>query len=185
MEILGKRLGIFGMGRIGQLVATRARAFGMEIHYCNRTPLPADVAGDAMYHPAIEDLFAISDVVSLHAPSTPVTRRIVNAHTLAALSSRAILVNTARGDLVVDDALICALTTGRLAAAGLDVYDREPHLDRRYAGLDNVFLLPHLGTATREARLHMTFHVIHDLEAVLTQAQHAVALTRSARSVVC
>ena len=172
VEIAGKRLGLFGMGRIGQLVATRARAFGMEVHYCNRTPLAEDVAAGAVHHRSIEDLFAISDVVSLHAPSTPSTRRIVNETTIAALSPRAILVNTARGDLVDDEALIGALASGRLAAAGLDVYDGEPQLDRRYAGLDNVFLLPHLGTATREARLDMTFKVIHDLEAALAQTRH-------------
>lgn len=170
VELDGKRLGIYGMGCIGQLVARRARAFGMQIHYCNRTRLEPEIELGAVHHRTVVDLLAISDFVSLHAPSTSSTRRVINKETLTAIRPHAILVNTARGDLVDDEALIGALASRRLAAVGLDVYDREPLLDPRYAELENAFLLPHLGTATREARLEMTFRVIHDLEGVLRAA---------------
>ncbi|MFN4355200.1 2-hydroxyacid dehydrogenase [Parvibaculum sp.] len=165
MEITGNRLGILGLGRIGRATAHRARAFGMEIHYHNRRRLdPKDEAG-ANYHADIESLFRVSNVLSLHCASTPETRRIVNRETIALLPDNAVVVNTARGDIVDDDALIEALASGRLAAAGLDVFANEPNLDPRYLDLPNAFLLPHLGSATRETRNAMGFRALDNLDA--------------------
>ncbi|NFV79446.1 2-hydroxyacid dehydrogenase, partial [Magnetospirillum aberrantis] len=162
----GKTLGIVGMGRIGQAVAARARAFGMKIAYHQRRRLPPEQEGDAIFHPTLESLFRSSQVVSLHAPATPETTRMVNRDSLAWLPRGAILVNTARGDLVDDDALIAALQDGHLAAAGLDVFAGEPHFDKRYLGLANVTLLPHIGTSTAETRDRMGADTIANLSAV-------------------
>ncbi|TAN56336.1 MAG: D-glycerate dehydrogenase [Magnetospirillum sp.] len=167
----GKVLGIVGMGRIGRAVAKRARAFGMIIHYHQRTPLPQAIADDAVYHSSLESLFRASAIVSLHTPSTPETRGFINARSLAWLAEGAILINTARGDQVNDDDLIAALASGRLAAAGLDVFAGEPAFDRRYLELSNAYLLPHIGTSTTETRDHMGFEAIDDLEAVLAGRQ--------------
>lgn len=165
MELTGKRLGILGLGRIGRATALRARAFGMEVHYHNRRRLdPAEEAG-AIFHDCAESLFRVSDVLSLHCASTPETRRIVNRDTIALLPENAIVVNTARGDIVDDGALIEALASGRLAAAGLDVFTNEPNLDPRYLDLPNAFLLPHLGSATRETRNAMGFRALDNLDA--------------------
>lgn len=164
-HVTGKRLGIFGMGRIGQAVATRARGFDMEIHYHNRHRLPANRERGAIFHETADSLFEVSDFLSLHAASTPETRNIVNRTSLARLPEGAILVNAARGDLVDDDALIEALSTGKLAAVGLDVYRGEPDLDPRYRTLPNTFLLPHLGSATRETRNAMGFCALDNLDA--------------------
>lgn len=164
-HVTGKRLGIFGMGRIGQAVAKRARGFDMEIHYHNRHRLPADREHGAIYHETAESLFEVSDFLSLHAASTPETRNIINRTSLARLPDGAILANAARGDLVDDDALIEALSTGKLAAAGLDVYRGEPDLDPRYPTLPNTFLLPHLGSATLETRNAMGFCALDNLDA--------------------
>lgn len=163
--LAGKRLGILGMGRIGQAVARRARAFGMQIHYHNRSPLaPAQTEG-AQYHRTPDELFAVSDFISLHAPANAATRTIVNERTIGLLPQGAILVNTARGDLVDDDALIAALRSGRIMAAGLDVFRNEPNLDPRYRELPNVFLLPHLGSATIETRTAMGMLALDNLDA--------------------
>ncbi len=164
-ELTGKRLGILGLGRIGRATAHRARAFGMKVHYHNRHRLGPDEEAGAIFHDSAESLFSVSDVLSLHCASTPDTRRIVNRHTIALLPDKAIVVNTARGDIVDDDALIEALTSGRLAAAGLDVFTNEPHLDPRYVALPNAFLLPHLGSATRETRNAMGFRALDNLDA--------------------
>ncbi|PCJ71563.1 MAG: D-glycerate dehydrogenase [Rhodobiaceae bacterium] len=164
-EVTGKRLGILGMGRIGQAVARRARAFDMEIHYHNRSRLPANEELGAHYHDTPQSLFSVSDFLSVHAASTPQTRNIVNQETLALLPAGAIFVNAARGDLVDDEALIKALTSGRIAAAGLDVYRGEPNIDPRYRQLSNTFLLPHLGSATQETRDAMGFCALDNLDA--------------------
>lgn len=160
----GKTLGIVGWGRIGQAVAARARAFGMTILYYTRT---APTPGDDAYCPHLDAMLARCDVVSLHCPLTPATRHLFDARRLAAMKDGAILINTARGPLVVDDDLIAALSSGKLAAAGLDVFTGEPAFDRRYAGLENVALLPHLGSATRETREAMGMLAIENLAAVL------------------
>ena len=155
MGLQGRRLGLVGFGGIGQAVARRALAFGMEVHWHGPGRSPAPTCRRRPYHARLEDLLALSDVLSLHAPSGPETRNLVNAETLALLPPGAVVVNTARGDLVDDDALITALKGGRLMAAGLDVYRGEPALDPRYRTLPNVALLPHLGTATLETRTGM------------------------------
>ena len=164
-DITGKRLGILGMGRIGQALAKRARAFDMEIHYHNRTRLNVEIEQGAQFHPTLESLLPNSDFLSIHAASTPQTRKIINKEILQALPPGAIVVNTARGDLVDDDALIDALQSGHVGAAGLDVYNDEPTLDPRYRTLSNTFLLPHLGSATLETRNAMGFCALDNLDA--------------------
>jgi glyoxylate reductase len=162
-DVSGKRLGILGMGRIGQAVARRARAFGMELHYHSRNRVsPGDEHG-ARHHARFEDMLPHCDFLSINCASTPETRGIVNAKTLALLPEGAIVVNTARGDIVDDDALIAALSSGRLAAAGLDVFKGEPKIDPRYRSLDNVFLLPHIGSATPGTRSAMAHKCIDNL----------------------
>lgn len=165
LHMTGKRLGIYGMGRIGQAVAKRARAFDMEIHYHNRTRLDPDLELGARYHESAKSLFQSSDFLSIHAASTSETRNIINAQSLGWLPKDAVLINTARGDLVDDDALIAALKTGQLAAAGLDVFRNEPNIDPRYKTLPNAFLLPHLGSATVETRNAMGFCALDNLDA--------------------
>jgi lactate dehydrogenase-like 2-hydroxyacid dehydrogenase len=164
-ELTGKRLGILGLGRIGRATALRARAFGMVIHYHSRTRLPAELEAGAIYHESVESLFHISDVLSIHCASTPETRDLINRDTIALLPEGAIIVNTARGDIVDDDALIAALTSGRLSAAGLDVFNNEPNLHPGYLSLPNAFLLPHLGSATLETRNAMGFRALDNLDA--------------------
>jgi lactate dehydrogenase-like 2-hydroxyacid dehydrogenase len=163
----GKVLGILGMGRIGQAVALRARAFGMKIHYCNRSPLPQELAGDAVFHESPLDLLRLSQFLSLHAPHTPQTHHFLNAAAIALLPAGAIVINSARGGLVEDAALIAALKTGRLAAAGLDVFDGEPNLDPEYLRLQNTFLLPHIGSATLETNTAMGMLALDNIDAVL------------------
>jgi lactate dehydrogenase-like 2-hydroxyacid dehydrogenase len=166
-QVGGKVLGILGMGRVGQAVARRARGFGMKIHYSNGSELPAEIAGDAVYHKDPSDLLRVSQFLSLHAPETPQTRHFLNAKTIGLLPPGAILVNTARGGLVVDDDLISALKSGRVAAAGLDVFEGEPKINPQYVSLKNTFLLPHIGSATIETRTAMGMLALENVEAVL------------------
>lgn len=161
----GKTLGIIGMGRIGRAVAQRARGFDMQVHYYNRSRLAPELELGAVYHESPETLLPLAQFLSLNAPSSPETLGFLNATRLALLPDRAIVVNTARGDLVDDDALIAALGSGKIAAAGLDVFRGEPRLDTRYGELDNVFLLPHLGSATHETRDLMGFRCLDNLDA--------------------
>lgn len=161
ISLTGKRLGIFGMGRIGQAVAARARAFGMTIHYHNRHPVDFP---EATYHPTLTGMLAHSDFLSINCASTSETRGSINAETLACLPKRAIIVNTARGDIINDDALIAAVQSGRLAAIGLDVFQNEPNIDPRYRTLANAFLLPHLGSATVETRNAMGHRALDNLD---------------------
>lgn len=162
ISLTGKRLGILGMGRIGQAVARRARAFGMEIHYHNRRQIEAE--HNAVWHRNLDDLLKISDILSVHCASTVETRGLLNARALALLPRGAVVVNTARGDIVNDDALIEALKARRLAAIGLDVFNNEPDIDPRYRALPNAFLLPHLGSATLETRNAMGFRALDNLD---------------------
>lgn len=164
--LTGKRVLIFGMGRIGREIAARARAFGMKIHYHNRRPLPAEQAGDAVYHADLHDGLSIADVLVIAAPGSPELKGIINTESLKQLPPRAVLVNISRGELVDDDALIHALSSGKLFAAGLDVYANEPNIDPRYRELDNVFLLPHIGSATQETRDAMGWMLINGLDAM-------------------
>jgi len=166
VELGGKRLGVLGMGRIGQAVARRARAFGMVVHYHNRRRLDSETEAGAVYHETPDALLAVSDVLSLHFPATPETRKFLNAERIARLPEGAIVVNTARGDVVDDEALIDALRRGRLFAAGLDVFAGEPDIHPGYYDLDNAYLLPHLGSATVETRNAMGFMVLDNLDAV-------------------
>ncbi len=163
-QVTGKRLGIVGMGRVGQVVARRARGFDMAVHYHNRRPLPE--AGEATYHEALDSLLAVSDVLTLHCPATAETRAMMNARTFALLPRGAIFVNTARGALVDEAALLEALKSGQLFAAGLDVYCDEPGGNPALAALDNVFLLPHIGSATFETRDAMGFRALDNIDAV-------------------
>lgn len=161
----GRRLGIVGLGRIGQAVAARARAFGMIIHYHGRHRLPPDQEQGAVFHATLESLLAVSEVLSLHCPLTPTTRHLLDTRRIALLPEGALVVNTARGPVVDDGALIAALRSGRVAAAGLDVYEGEPAVHPGYLKLANVCLLPHLGSATVETRKAMGFKVLANLEA--------------------
>jgi lactate dehydrogenase-like 2-hydroxyacid dehydrogenase len=166
-QVGGKILGIFGMGNVGQALARRARAFGMKIHYCNTSALPAEIAGDAVYHQNPPDLLRVSQFLSLHAPDSPQTHHFLNSQAISLLPPGAIIVNTARGGLVDDDDLIAALQSGRIAAAGLDVFEGEPKLNPQYVSLKNTFLLPHIGSATIETRTAMGMLALDNVDAVL------------------
>lgn len=164
-QVTGKRFGVLGMGRVGQVTAERARGFGMTIHYHNRSRLPPELEKGAVFHQSVDSLMAVSDVLSLHCPNTPETTGIINGRTLGLLPPGAILVNTARGALVDEDALIAALQSGRIFAAGLDVFQVEPGGNPKLAALPNVFLLPHVGSATDETRDAMGFRALDNLDA--------------------
>ena len=161
----GKRLGIVGMGRIGQAVAHRARAFGMEVVYHNRHRLPASVENmfGASYEGDLDKLIAESDVLTLHCPAGTGTHHMINAARLATMKPSAYLINTARGDLIDEEALIAALQNGVISGAGLDVFAREPEVDPRLIALPNVITLPHLGSATIEGREHAGEKVIANI----------------------
>jgi len=166
-QITGKRLGILGMGRVGQVVARRARGFDMTIHYHNRHPLEPVIAEAAIYHASVEEMLSEIDVLSIHCPASDATRGLLNKRRISALHSNAILVNTSRGAVVDDDALVEALKSGAIAAAGLDVFNGEPDaIHPEYRKLDNVFLLPHIGSATEETRDAMGYRAIDNLIAI-------------------
>jgi len=171
-QITGKRLGILGLGRVGQVVARRARGFEMTVHYHNRKPLDPDQAGNAVYHASVEDLLAEIDVLSIHCPASPATQGLINSDRLALMHRDAILVNTSRGGVIDDDALVTALRGGDIAAAGLDVFNGEPDgIHPGYRQLDNVFLLPHIGSATAETRDAMGFRAIDNLIAIFNNEE--------------
>jgi lactate dehydrogenase-like 2-hydroxyacid dehydrogenase len=165
-QITGKRLGVVGMGRVGQVVARRARGFEMEIHYHNRRALDPAAEAGAVYHESLDSLLGVADVLSLNCPSTPETKGLLNAETIARLPEGAIVINTARGALVDDEDLIAALASGKVAAAGLDVYNNEPDIHPGYRKLTNTFLLPHIGSATLETRDAMGFRALDNLDAI-------------------
>jgi len=166
-QVGGKTLGIFGMGRVGQALARRARGFGMKIHYSNPSRLPDEVVGEAVFHESSRDLLRESQFLSLHAPETPETHHFLNAETIKLLPRGSVIVNTARGGLVVDEDLIAALKSGQIVAAGLDVFEGEPKLHPGYLGLKNTFLLPHIGSATVETRTAMGMLALDNIDAVL------------------
>jgi lactate dehydrogenase-like 2-hydroxyacid dehydrogenase len=172
--VWGKTLGIVGYGRIGRATARRAHlGFGMRVLYHQRNPLPstADDPAQGAYRATIEELLAESDFVSLHCPATPETRHLLDERRLRRMRPGAILVNTARGDVVDEDALARALAEGTLAAAGLDVHEREPEVSPVLARLDNVVLLPHLGSATLESRVAMGLRAKANLDAFFAGAE--------------
>ena len=177
VHVTGKRLGILGMGRIGQALARRARGFDMPVHYHNRRRLPPDREQGATFHADPADLLAASDVLSIHCPSSPETVRFLDSERIAMLPEGAIVVNTARGNIVDDEALIDALRSGRVAAAGLDVFDNEPNLHPGYLDLENVFMLPHIGSATHETRLAMGATCLDNLAAFFAGRPCPQALT--------
>ena len=165
-QVTGKRLGIVGMGRVGQVVAKRARGFDMEVHYHNRKRLEPGLEAGAVYHGTLEDMLPVCDFLSLHCPATPENQGLLNAERIALLPDGAVVVNTARGAVIDDNALIQALESGKLFAAGLDVFNDEPAIDARYRGLTNTFLMPHIGSATRETRDAMGFRALDNLDAI-------------------
>lgn len=164
-QLTGKNLGIFGMGRIGRAVAERARA--MHIHHTNTKRLDPRLEQNATFHADFRDLLRVSQFLTLHAPATVGTRHFLNAETIALLPQSVIIVNAARGGLVDDHALIAALQTRCIAAAGPDVYEGEPNLRPEYRILPNVFPLPHLGTATIDARTKMDLCALDNLDAAI------------------
>ena len=165
-EITHKRLGIIGMGRVGQVTAKRARGFDMEIHYHNRRRLDPNKENGAIYHEDLASLLPVSEFLAMHCPSLPETQDLLNAERIDQLPDGAIVVNSARGAVVDEDALIDALKSGKLAAAGLDVYKNEPNIRKDFAELDNVFLLPHVGSATKETRDAMGYRALDNLDAI-------------------
>ncbi|MGQ5702262.1 2-hydroxyacid dehydrogenase [Sandaracinobacteroides sp. A072] len=164
-RITGKRLGIVGMGRIGQAVAARARAFGLSIHYHNRHRLPKAVENslEATWWPTLDAMLERVDIVSLNCPETAETRHMINAARLRLMQPHAYLINAARGALVDEAALVAALATGGIAGAGLDVYEHEPAIAPKLLELPNVVLLPHMGSATFEGRQDMGEKVITNI----------------------
>ena len=161
-RIGGKKLGIFGMGRIGQAVAQRARAFGLQIHYHGRHRVAEVLEAQlgATFHADLDSMLSAVDILTIHSPHTPETDNAIDARRLDLLGAQGWLINTARGEIVDNEALVAALQTGRIAGAGLDVYVGEPAVDARLMDLDNVVLLPHLGSATFEGRDAMGAKVI-------------------------
>ena len=166
-QVTGKRLGIVGMGRVGQATAQRARGFDMTIMYSNRSRLSPELEKGATYYQDVEAMLPYCDYLALHCPATPETRNLLNAERIALLPDGAIVVNTARGSVVDDDALVAALRSGKLAAAGLDVFNNEPNnIHPGYRELENTFLLPHIGSATFETRDAMGFRALDNLDAI-------------------
>lgn len=164
-QTTGKRLGIIGMGRVGQVMAQRGRGFDMEIHYYNRKRLAPDKEQGATYHENVEDLLPHCDVLSLHCPTTPETTGMMNNARFDLLPDGAIFVNTARGALVDENALIKALSSGKVAAAGLDVFQTEPGGNPKLSKLENTFQQPHIGSATFDTRNAMGFRALDNLDA--------------------
>ena len=152
------------MGRIGRAVAKRAKAFGMEIHYHNRSKLNQSLEAGAIYHDSIKSLFSISDILSINCPATKETKKIINKKTLEFFSEGAVITNSARGDMIDDEAMIESLKNKKIFALGLDVYNGEPDIHPDYLKLSNVFILPHLGSATKKTRTAMANLAIDNIE---------------------
>ena len=164
IQVSGQRLGIIGMGRVGQVMAKRARGFEMEVHYFNRNRLVPELELDAIYHQNIESLLGVADFLSLHCPATPETTGMMNRARFDLLPDGAVFVNTARGALVDEIALLAALDSGKVAAAGLDCFVQDPGGNPAFARYDNVFMLPHIGSATRQTRDAMGFRALDNLD---------------------
>ena len=165
-QVTGKRLGILGFGRVGRVVAKRARGFDMQIHYNDIKRAPPELEEGAIFHKTPAELMPHCDFLALHCVASPQTVKLLNAELIARLPDGAIVVNASRGVVVDDDALIAALKSGKLTAAGLDVYNNEPDIHPGYRQLANVFLMPHIGSATRETRVAMGFRALDNLDAV-------------------
>ncbi len=165
-RIYGKRLGIIGMGRIGQAVARRAKGFGLSIHYHNRRRVPENVENDleATYWESLDQMLARMDFVSVNCPHTPATYHLLSARRLKLLRENAVVINTARGEIIDENALTRMLVDGEIAGAGLDVFEHEPAVNPKLVALDNVVLLPHMGSATHEGRLDMGEKVLINIK---------------------
>ena len=166
-RIYGKRLGIVGMGRIGAAVARRARGFGISIHYHNRKRTDPDIEAEleATYWESLDQMLARMDIVSINCPRTPATYHLLSRRRLALMKPHAYIVNTSRGEVIEESALLDALLAGRIAGAALDVFEREPAIDPKLRELENVVLLPHMGSATLEGRLETGERVIVNIKA--------------------
>src|SRR5262245_23519672 len=162
----GKRLGIVGMGRIGQALARRAKAFGVSIHYHNRRRVPIEVESEleATYWESLDQMLARMDIISVNCPHTPATFHLLSARRLKLMRPHAFIVNTSRGNVIDEQALVKGLVAGEIGGAGLDVYEHEPALHPRLPALRNVVLLPHMGSATLEARIAMGEKVIVNIK---------------------
>ena len=154
-QLTGARLGILGMGRIGRAVAKLSRPFGMKIHYHNRSKLKPELEEEAIYHDNIKSLFSVSDILAINCPATKETVNIINKKTLEYFPTGAIITNSARGDMVDDDAMLDALERRKIYAVGLDVYKGEPNLNPGYLKHKSAFILPHLGSSTKDTRTAM------------------------------
>lgn len=165
-RISGRRLGILGMGRIGQAVARRAQAFGMQIHYHNRTPVHAGIADDleATYWESLDQMIARMDVISVNCPHTPATYHLMNARRMKLMKPSAVIVNTSRGEVIDENALTRMLRAGELRGAGLDVFEHGTEINPRLRALENVVLLPHMGSATEEGRIEMGEKVLLNIK---------------------
>tara|TARA_B100000959_G_scaffold264801_1_gene305650 strand:- start:1093 stop:2046 length:954 start_codon:yes stop_codon:yes gene_type:complete len=163
-QLTGSRLGILGMGRIGRAVADIARSLGMKIHYYNRSQLNKDLEKDAIYHKSLESLLSVSDFFSINCPATKETKHIINEKTIKHFPDGAVISNSARGDMVDDNAMVKALKNGKIYALGLDVYNGEPDIHPEYLTLPNVFVLPHLGSATKKTRTAMADLAISNID---------------------
>ncbi len=162
-SVTGKTLGIIGMGRIGRMAAKCAKAFGMKIIYFNRNKLSDDLEDGAKYFSDIKTMLPECDFVSIHTPATSETKHILNSSTISMLPKHAVVINTSRGSTIDDDALVDALENKKIYAAGLDVFNNEPDLDKRYLNLNNCFVLPHIGSATHETRLAMSMMAVDNI----------------------
>ena len=163
-QLTGARLGVLGMGRIGRAVAKLAKAFGMIIHYHNRSKLSPELEDGAIYHDSIKSLFSVSDFLSINCPATKETVNIINKETLKYFPTGAIITNSARGDMIDDEAMLDALDRRKIYAVGLDVYKGEPNLNPGYLKHKSAFILPHLGSATKETRTAMANLAIDNLD---------------------
>ncbi len=165
-RLAGRRLGILGMGRIGAAVARRAAAFGMQVHYHNRTRLrpETEVTLNATYWPSLDQMLARIDILSINCPHTPATYHLLNARRLKLMKPSAVIVNTSRGEVIDENALTRGLRAGELAGAGLDVFEHGPQINPRLRALKNVVLLPHMGSATVEGRVEMGEKVIINIK---------------------
>jgi len=163
-QLTGRPLGILGMGRIGQAIAERAKSFGMKIHYYNRKKLPSNLENGAVYHESLKSLIKVSDFFSINCPATGETKKIINDETLSYFPNEAVIINSARGDMIDDEAMVNALKSRKVFALGLDVYNGEPDIHPQYLKLDNVFILPHLGSATEKTRFAMADLAISNIE---------------------
>ena len=168
-QMSGKKLGILGMGRIGRAVADRARGFNMEIHYHNRNRLSPELEHGAIFHKNINDLFKNSEFLSINCPGSKDTENLINDVTLKNFPDGVVIANAARGEVIEDEAMIKAMKSGKVFALGLDVYRGEPKINKKYLDLNNLFLLPHLGSATSRTRIAMGDRAIDNLENFLNK----------------